>query len=141
MSRTAQQLLSSSNPAQLEMRVLANYGADKRFAFLRGRWKRSWVLAKHKARVELERKDEVKKKGVGLGLVAAYGSDEESNDDEKESKEGGSCNGEGKQEVRGEDTTVVTRPSGPEEAVKEARRLKAKEWVEKRRAMKEASKS
>lgn len=135
MSRTAQQLLSSSNPAQLEMRVLANYGADKRFAFLRGRWKRSWVLAKHRARVELERKEEEKKRGVGLGLVAGYGSDEESNDDEKESREG---DGEGKQlEVKGEDTAVVT-PLGSEEAVREARRLKAKEWAEKRRAMKEA---
>jgi len=59
-----------------------------------------------------------------------YGSDEESNDDEKESKEVESCDGEGKQEVKGEDTAVVT-PLGPEEAVKEARRLKAKEWAEK----------
>jgi len=96
------------------------------------------MLAKHKARVELERKEEEKKRGIGLGLVAGYGSDEESNDDdEKESKEGESRDAEGKQEVKDEDTTVVT-PLGPEEAVKEARRLKAKEWAEKRRAMKEA---
>ena len=95
------------------------------------------MLAKHKVRVELDRKEEEKKRGVGLGLVAGYGSDEESSDDEKESEEGGSRDGEGKQDVKGEDTTVIT-PLDPEEAVKEARRLKAKEWAEKRRAMKEA---
>ena len=92
------------------------------------------MLAKHKVRVELDRKEEEKKRGVGLGLVSGYGSDEESSDDEKE---GGSRDGEGKQEVKGEDTTVIT-PLDPEEAVKEARRLKAKEWAEKRRAMKGA---
>ena len=95
------------------------------------------MLAKHKVRVELEKKEEEKKRGVGLGLVSGYGSDEESDDDEKESEEGGRCDGEGTQDLKGEDTTVIT-PLDPEEAVKEARRLKAKEWAEKRRAMKEA---
>lgn len=92
------------------------------------------MLAKHKVRVELDRKEEEKKRGVGLGLVAAYGSDEGSSDDEKERKEGGgSLDGE----MKDEDTTVVT-PLDPEEAIKEARRIKAKEWAQKRRAKKEA---
>ncbi|EIW74225.1 hypothetical protein CONPUDRAFT_170245 [Coniophora puteana RWD-64-598 SS2] len=49
MRRTATHLSTSPNPAQLEMRILANHGADRRFAFLRGRWSRAWKLAKAKA--------------------------------------------------------------------------------------------
>lgn len=37
LRRTTVHIISSPNPAQLEMRILANHGPDKRFAFLRGR--------------------------------------------------------------------------------------------------------
>lgn len=36
------------------MRILANYGSDKPFAFLRGRWRRKWNLIKIKARAQPE---------------------------------------------------------------------------------------
>ncbi|KAI6103754.1 hypothetical protein EDD16DRAFT_1582823, partial [Pisolithus croceorrhizus] len=52
LRRTAVHIISSPNPAQLEMRILANHGADKRFAFLRGRWSRKWKVAKELARQE-----------------------------------------------------------------------------------------
>ncbi|KIL63732.1 hypothetical protein M378DRAFT_186945 [Amanita muscaria Koide BX008] len=55
MRRTAVHLHSSPNPAQLEMRILANHGADKRFAFLRGRWSHAWRLAKYKVQLSLDR--------------------------------------------------------------------------------------
>lgn len=37
LRRTTVHIISPPNPAQLEMRILANHGPDKRFAFLRGR--------------------------------------------------------------------------------------------------------
>ena len=46
----ATHLLSSPNPVVLELRILANDGADLRFAFLRGRWSRSWDSIKAQAK-------------------------------------------------------------------------------------------
>ncbi|KAJ7074808.1 hypothetical protein C8F01DRAFT_1205653 [Mycena amicta] len=54
-------------PAQLEMRILANYGADKRFAFLRGRWKA----------------DSKGSTLVGLGNLAGYGDSDSDEDAEQ----------------------------------------------------------
>ena len=135
MRRTATHLLSSLNPAQLEMRILANYGSDKRFAFLRGRWSRGWNLIKAKARLETDKEkdqtgkpDEVGKNqsGLGLGLVTGYGSDEEDVEEPSAiSKDGDALPAEPP------DSTMVA-----EEAAKEARRKRAKEWAEKRREMK-----
>lgn len=85
MHRTATHLASSPNAAQLEMRILANYGADKRFAFLRGRWKHAWGLAKAKARIELNKKEEDKDKkpaAMVVSALAGYGSDSEQDEDE-----------------------------------------------------------
>lgn len=42
MKKTAAHIAASPNPVQFELRILANHGADNRFAFLRGRWKRVW---------------------------------------------------------------------------------------------------
>lgn len=97
MQRTAAHVLASPNPAQLELRILANHGADARFAFLRGRWARAWRLAKAKRHVELaeEREraraeEDAKKGAAGIGALAGYGDsddDEESSEkDEKPSK-------------------------------------------------------
>lgn len=71
MRRTAKNLQSASNPAQLEMRILANFGADKRFAFLRGRWSRSWASMKHHSK-------DAKAKTPALGALANY-SDSDDN--------------------------------------------------------------
>ncbi|KAJ7086415.1 hypothetical protein B0H15DRAFT_348651 [Mycena belliarum] len=74
MARTAASIASTVNPAQLEMRILANYGGDRRFAFLRGRWKARWAAMKRDA----EKAEEAKKLSAGLGTLADYGdSDEE----------------------------------------------------------------
>ncbi|KZT30199.1 hypothetical protein NEOLEDRAFT_1127116 [Neolentinus lepideus HHB14362 ss-1] len=135
MRRTAMHLSNSPNPAQLEMRILANHGADRRFAFLRGRWGRAWRTAKAGVRMEKEEK----KEGGGLGGLAGYGdSDEDEN----------SANGEGKPDTgKGAETGAdKMSPSATEqvvigedeEALKAARRAKAKEWAARRRAAKEA---
>ncbi|KAG2352692.1 hypothetical protein BDR07DRAFT_816711 [Suillus spraguei] len=87
MKRTALHLLSSPNPAQLEMRILANHGADKRFAFLRGRWSRAWRMAKERLRQEKLGQSAQSPRAswnVGLGGLAAYGD----SDDEEESENG-----------------------------------------------------
>jgi hypothetical protein len=42
MKKTAAHIAASPNPVQFELRILANHGADDRFAFLRGRWKKVW---------------------------------------------------------------------------------------------------
>lgn len=73
MQRTARHIQSSPNPAQLEMRILANHGADDRFAFLRGRWSKYWKTATDQARTEVLKRDEP----AGLGGLANYGSDDE----------------------------------------------------------------
>ncbi|RXW23393.1 hypothetical protein EST38_g2436 [Candolleomyces aberdarensis] len=69
MERTAKHLLSASNPAQLEMKILANYGADQRFSFLRdgGRWHQDWLEVKAKLKEEKSREENEKKAGSGLG--------------------------------------------------------------------------
>ena len=103
MRRTATHVLSSPNPAQLEMRILANHGADPRFAFLRGRWARAWRVAKSKIKLEFqeaERKRAEKdndQKGGGMGGLAGYGSD--SGEDESEGGQDASANVEAQKEA------------------------------------------
>lgn len=77
MQRTANHLLASPNPTQLEMRILANHGTDKRFDFLRGRWARAWNLLKAKER---QRKQNIADASSvkPLGTLAGYGSDDAS---------------------------------------------------------------
>jgi hypothetical protein len=97
------------------MRILANHGADKRFAFLKGRWSRSWRLIKAKLRVEQkqkEREEKQEKETKGLGVLTGYdsGSEDES------------------------DGEVVQKADSLEaEEKKELRRQKAKEWSLQRR--------
>lgn len=107
MKRTASHILSSPNAAQLEMRILANHGADKRFAFLRGRWSRFWKLTKG----QISQEREQTKEAVGLGGLAGYSSDESDSDPPP---------------------TVAE----DENAIREARRARLREWSEKRRAAK-----
>ena len=147
MRRTATHLLSSPNAAQLEMRILANYGSDKRFDFLRGRWSRKWNLIKVKARAQPEEEnddetgrklEEMRKSQAGLGLVTGYGSDDDDNSEEDNN------NMEEPSTIsKGKDAAQHSPPAEPpdsttvvEEAAKEARRKRAKEWAEKRREMK-----
>lgn len=132
MHRTATHLLTSPNAAQLEMRILANHGADKRFAFLRGRWSRAWQITKARIKLGIEaekaRIDQEREKKVGLGGLAGYGNSDAS-DEEEEEQEGKV--GLGKKEVVEQPTEMAA-----EEVLKEARRARAKEWAEERRALK-----
>lgn len=107
MRRTAKQLASSDNPAQLEIRILANLGSDKRFAFLRGRWGRAWRRIQRTAKLEDDEEKEKAAKSTGLGLVAAYSDSEDE---------------------EGADSPTQAQ---------EARRARLKEWSAKRREARE----
>lgn len=131
MDRTARHLLNSPNPAQLEMRILANHGADRRFAFLKGRWSRAWKLAKGRIRLEIEEKTKQSAKVSALDGLVGYGGSDSDNDDSQAS---GSPQGEGKA-GQGQEPPK-TRDEADDESVKEARRVRAREWAEKRRAAK-----
>jgi hypothetical protein len=134
MRRTAVHLHSSPNPAQLEMRILANHGADKRFAFLRGRWSRAWRITKERARQEKiarSAQSTQASQGVGLGGLAAYG-DSEDGSEKSESENISSVRiGEGSATTL---DTLENRDIRLEEAEKEARRARAREWIAQRRA-------
>jgi len=132
MRRTASHLLSSPNPAQLEMRILANHGGDRRFSFLRGRWKNVWSLSKAKARLEKEKEAE---KTAGLGILAGYGSDD--NDSDQEVNDGDQSLVPEVTLVEEKPQVPETMPGGGDDAAKEARRKRLKEWAEKRRAAKD----
>ena len=82
--------------------------------------------------------EEMKKSQAGLGLVTGYGSDDDDGDeaDDNNMEELGTVSED-------KDTSQRSPPAEPpdsmimvEEAAKEARRKRAKEWAEKRREMK-----
>lgn len=88
MRRTAAHLSNSENSAQLEMRILANHGGDKRFAFLRGRWKRCWSQEKKAAlgeKKDLHRVAAESSSGL-VGLASYSDSDEEDEETNRLSK-------------------------------------------------------
>lgn len=144
MRRTASHVYTSPNPAQLEMRILANHGADPRFAFLRGRWSRAWRLTKSKLRLELEAKKRKEKEaalpgGVGIGGLDGYGdSDDEGNAEEGDGGDDKPVASEPAEEVK-EEPVVDTEANASDDVLKAARRERAREWAEKRRAVKEAA--
>ncbi|KIL00174.1 hypothetical protein PAXRUDRAFT_331592 [Paxillus rubicundulus Ve08.2h10] len=121
--RTASHIISSPNPAQLEMRILANHGVDKRFAFLRGRWSRAWRMEKERVRQQRAEEDEAKEARTSLGGLVAYG-DSDNGSEESADK------------TAAEETAGASISQGPcdEEALKGARRARAREWAARRRA-------
>ncbi|KAI0316895.1 hypothetical protein OF83DRAFT_1059618, partial [Amylostereum chailletii] len=128
MRRTASHLLATANGAHLEMRILANHGADPRFAFLRGRWARAWARIKAHARLEKGGVPE-RKEPAGLGGLMGYADSEEGSEQE----------GDAEGETSHEEETVVRAGvdlQAGEEAAKEARRARAREWAAQRRAAK-----
>lgn len=129
MKRTAAHVVRATNDAQLRARILAHHGADARFAFLRGRWGRAWARAQVDARREVLAEREAQ---GALGGLTGYGSGSGS---ESEHSEGsGDDTGIG----GGEDSAhVVIAQTADEPAVhttQEARRARAREWAQKRRA-------
>lgn len=152
MQRTAAHLVTSPNAAQLEMRILANHGADKRFAFLRGRWGRAWRLAKGHARLDLERERLEKERSsqqpqkAVLGGLAGYGDSDSDNgsgsekedesppdtQDVSEAIHDQEADKAGVEPVEAE-PPISASPAPSEDALKAARRARAKEWAAKRR--------
>lgn len=133
MERTATHLLSSPNPAQLEMRILANHGADGRFAFLKGRWSRAWKITKTRVRADIE-KEKSKNSTVGsaLGGLAGYGgSDDDTTSDHSDKS---NSNDQEKQVSKQDHASSMVKDEPNDEDVKQARRARAREWAEKRRA-------
>ncbi|KIJ19597.1 hypothetical protein PAXINDRAFT_69391 [Paxillus involutus ATCC 200175] len=122
--RTASHVISSPNPAQLEMRILANHGVDKRFAFLRGRWSRAWRMEKERVRQQKAEEEEAKETKTPLGGLVAYG-DSDAGSEESVDKTGA-------EETAG--ASSLQEDPDDEEALKEARRARAREWAARRRA-------
>jgi hypothetical protein len=132
------------------MRILANHGSDRRFAFLRGRWKHAWQLAKAKVRAEKEQEIQANEpKAPGLGVLAGYGSD---SDDHSSTKGDGNGNEEDAPERSALPTEEAPLPSASgtfaetpkaipdsEEMAREARRKRLKLWAERRKATKDAA--
>lgn len=124
LRRTAVHIISSPNPAQLEMRILANHGADRRFAFLRGRWKKAWTLAKETVRQQEEqaRKMEQPVNTSSIPGLVGYGDSDESGNESGVKMEAGST------------AKTLGGCDDDEEVRKKARRERAREWSSRRRA-------
>ncbi|KAH8111656.1 hypothetical protein DFH11DRAFT_1612806 [Phellopilus nigrolimitatus] len=106
-------------------RILANHGADGRFAFLRGRWHRAWTGAEREAKVAAE-KQEREKAAVGLTGLIGYGdSDSDDDDDDFEGE------ADGKVDVPAPSAPIAA--SEDEAAKMEARRARAREWAARKR--------
>ncbi|KAG9312463.1 hypothetical protein JVU11DRAFT_6847 [Chiua virens] len=129
--RTASHIISSPNPAQLEMRILANYSTDKRFAFLRGRWSRVWRIEKERAKQRLAeeaQKTQSPPVSTPLGGLAGYG------DSDSDGGSKGDNPTEEPEDARGAPPTQGQHSNEDEDEVKEARRARAREWSARRRA-------
>lgn len=117
------------------MRILANHGGDKRFAFLRGRWARTWKVVKGRARIQKEKEPErstAQSSGHILGGLVGYGdSDGDSDKEDDQTGEGRLVSDETLPPDGNKNEDDVEQ-----EAVKEARRARARDWAEKRRALK-----
>ncbi|KAJ3988998.1 hypothetical protein F5890DRAFT_175902 [Lentinula detonsa] len=128
MRRTAKSIIASPNPAQLELRILANHGADARFAFLRGRWSRAWNTVKAHARVDKLEQEQKATHFVRMGLVADYSdSDEGGEDDEAHTEETGKRQDREMASTKSDDGTEVG-------AIQALRRARAKEWMASRKS-------
>ena len=136
MHRTAAHLLSTANSSQLEMRILANHGADPRFAFLRGRWPRAWSRIKAGVQQGKGTKAEKKLEGLG-GLVGYAGSEDESGASDSDNRESGgtpaAADATREGETKSHDKADLSLDV---DIVKEARRARARKWAAQRRAAK-----
>lgn len=153
MHRLHATLSSSPNPSLLEMRILANHGADARFAFLRpgargGRWRETWErIRRGELKAEAEEKEEKpvaeqEEKGGGMAGLAAYGSSDEDEDDG--ALEPPRAADDGAQDAPSDEPSGG--PSVEEDSAAEQERLrrqeekveKARAWAQKRREAREA---
>ena len=138
MRRTASHVVRATNDAQLRARILAHHGADPRFAFLRGRWGRAWTRAQAEAHRDVLAERDAQSSGA-LGGLTGYGSGSEDDNDAMDEGGGGvtepapvpreASNVQFPQEAAQSDEQELAL-----RAAQEARRTKAREWAEKRRA-------
>ena len=152
MRRTAAHVVRATNDAQLRARILAHHGADVRFAFLRGRWGRAWARVQADANRAVLAEQE-KAQGAGaLGGLTGYGSgseddgdgDDDDDEDEDDDDDDDRVDVTEQTQVPEEapehlQATQEAQPDSEEVALRtaqEARRAKAREWAEKRRAAK-----
>ncbi|THH00958.1 hypothetical protein EW145_g7006 [Phellinidium pouzarii] len=143
MVRTAIHLAAAQDAAQLGARILANHGGDARFAFLRGRWRRAWVLVRAEAREDQKKKgggEQMERSTGNLGLAGLnnYGDSDSEGGDENENKtmqkdEDGKKVGAVPQ-ISGEGPSSAMDAN--EAARIEARRARAREWAARRRTEK-----
>lgn len=124
MSRTAAHIRDSPNPAQLEMRILANHGSDPRFAFLRGRWRRAWARMRQPQGAQ----SKIEPKGATIGVLAGYASDSEGSQESDGGPRGGAT-------LSAKDDIIVPTLEGSDEMerLKAERRARAKEWARRRK--------
>lgn len=143
MRRTASHVVRATNDAQLRARILAHHGADPRFAFLRGRWGRAWARAQAEAHRDVLAEREAQSSGA-LGGLTGYGSGSEDEDDDDAVDEGGGGGVTEPATVLREASHVQSPQQAAQSdeqelalrAAQEARRAKAREWAERRRAAK-----
>ncbi|KAI0052376.1 hypothetical protein FA95DRAFT_1533194 [Auriscalpium vulgare] len=146
MRRTATHVLSSPNPAHLEMRILANHGADPRFAFLRGRWSRAWALTKAVVRQETitketaEKREKERKTALG-GLMGYDDSDSDADEDDGKADEELSKISENARADSAGQNDGGGGDANAEDAARQARRERAKKWVDARRAARSTGRS
>jgi hypothetical protein len=114
MGKTATYIVSSPNPVQLEMRILANHGGDPRFAFLRGRWKRAWETAKETSKPLTVKATSSKPSG----LVSYDSGGDESRDDE---------------DLPEVSKHALSQASAEDARIKAERRARVKEWSRRRK--------
>ena len=148
MRRTAAHVVRATNDAQLRARILAHHGADVRFAFLRGRWGRAWARAQADANRAVVVEREKVQAAAALGGLTGYGSgsegdaeDDDKDDDEDDIRvDGGGVTEHAQILEEAPRDQQVAQEAQPEEfalrTAQEARRAKAREWAEKRRAAK-----
>lgn len=111
------------------MRILANHGTDKRFAFLRGRWSRVWRTEKERAKqhqAEEAKKITLPTPPASLEGLAGYG------DSDTDGEASADKPTDEPKDVT--DTSNSTDGHSSEDVLKEARRARAKEWSARRRA-------
>ncbi|KAF8753001.1 hypothetical protein RHS01_07214 [Rhizoctonia solani] len=123
MRRTATHIRASPNPTQLEMRILANHGADPRFAFLRGRWKKVWARMRQGQESSMNAEP---KQSIMNGL-SAYASDSDSGQKSEDEEEPAQHSAHAIQD------TSLSSEHDKTEKLKAERRARAKDWARKRK--------
>lgn len=136
MRRLHSTLLSAADPSLLELRILANHGADERFAFLRrgGKWRAQWEEMRKGGGEDQKAAEEAK----GTQGLVAYGSDTSDEEDaaqadRKEAEPPSAATGTTPAQLEEEKAETQAR------ARREAKAVKVREWAQRRKEAREAA--